>query len=95
LSRHHWPGNIRELRNVIERSLLLNLSPSQCIAGRTSNNPIQPSPINSLLLEDISKHHILRVLKMETGNKSAAARQLGVSRKTLERKLSSWKIDSG
>jgi len=95
LSGHHWPGNIRELRNVIERSLLLNLSPSQCIAGNTSNNPLQPSPVNSLLLEDISKHHILRVLNMENGNKSAAARQLGVSRKTLERKLSSWQIDSG
>jgi len=41
-------------------------------------------------LEDVVKAHILRILEREGGNKSAAARVLGVSRKTLERKVNEW-----
>ena len=41
-------------------------------------------------LDEVEKHHILRVLESSAGNKSKAARSLGVSRKTLERKLKSW-----
>ncbi|MEZ5449035.1 MAG: helix-turn-helix domain-containing protein [Thiolinea sp.] len=43
-----------------------------------------------MLLEAVEKRHILKVLELEHGNKSAAARQLGISRKTLERKLNAW-----
>lgn len=90
LSSYAWPGNVRELKNVIERSLLLNTLPSECITTSVpksvSAGPIESSP----LLADIEKQHILRILDQEKGNKSAAARQLGISRKTLERKLSLW-----
>lgn len=92
LSQYRWPGNVRELKNVIERSLLLGVSPSQCIAGFVSVN--QPEneveEVESLQLEVVEKQHILKVLDTEEGNKSAAARILGVSRKTLERKLKAW-----
>ncbi len=90
LMNHQWPGNIRELKNVIERSLLLNLPPSACIAGDHQIKATSTDTTTSLMLADIEKHHILKVLALEDGNKSAAARLLGVSRKTLERKLAIW-----
>ncbi len=90
LSAHHWPGNVRELKNVIERSLLLNTPASECISGAKQVVTTNRDANNGYLLEDIEKHHILKVLDMENGNKSAAARILGVSRKTLERKVSAW-----
>ena len=86
---YHWPGNIRELRNVIERCLLLNQTPGQCISGQKGEGS-SGQVTDSSLLEDIEKNHILKVLESEDGNKSAAARILGVSRKTLERKVQAW-----
>lgn len=99
LKQYSWPGNVRELKNVVERSLLLNTSASECITGQPntidSSKSIQKTgDQNKLLLEDIEKQHILRVLDMEKGNKSAAARLLGVSRKTLERKVRAWAKDN-
>ena len=88
LSTYNWPGNVRELKNVIERSLLLNLPASECIANVKLTTPLTES--DSILLEDVEKLHILRILDQESGNKSAAARHLGISRKTLERKVSAW-----
>jgi DNA-binding NtrC family response regulator len=90
LSAYDWPGNVRELRNVIERSLLLNTLPSEAIGGSAPEATIDEPPPNSTLLADIEKHHILKILNIENGNKSAAARLLGVSRKTLDRKVSAW-----
>jgi len=96
LAQYDWPGNIRELKNVMERCLLLNQSPSQslpsaAVDGLSGGNP---SDRDDLSLEAIERRHILRVLDMEHGNKSAAARRLGVSRKTLERKCQSWGVTS-
>lgn len=95
LSRYEWPGNIRELRNVIERSLLLNIKPIKCIAGPLGDEVEQPaqdmgSESIGSSLDAIEKQHILKILGQENGNKTAAARVLGVSRKTLERKAKAW-----
>jgi DNA-binding NtrC family response regulator len=93
LKTYPWPGNVRELKNVLERSLLLNTMPSQCLTGSTvMPTTVMPSfnEVNDLSLEQVEKQHILHVLKQEGHNKSAAARQLGISRKTLERKLQAW-----
>jgi DNA-binding NtrC family response regulator len=90
LANYQWPGNVRELKNVIERSLLLNTLPSEAIVGTTQPGPADESKESSALLEDIEKKHILKILNIENGNKSAAARRLGVSRKTLERKVTAW-----
>ncbi|PVV17071.1 MAG: sigma-54-dependent Fis family transcriptional regulator, partial [gamma proteobacterium symbiont of Ctena orbiculata] len=92
---YDWPGNVRELKNVIERCLLLNKSPSLCMMGSEAvgaqSAPFDPS--KTLLLEAIEKQHILKVLDLEGGNKSAAARVLGISRKTLERKTQAWGVN--
>ncbi|MEW8048373.1 MAG: sigma 54-interacting transcriptional regulator, partial [Candidatus Thiodiazotropha sp.] len=92
---YDWPGNVRELKNVIERCLLLNKSPSLCLMGSevagSQTTPFDPS--KTMLLEAIEKQHILKVLDLEGGNKSAAARVLGISRKTLERKTQAWGVN--
>jgi DNA-binding NtrC family response regulator len=93
MKAYSWPGNVRELKNVIERCLLLNSTPSQCLAGPTtglSQAVIEEGSDDNVLLEAVEKRHILKILAMEEGNKSAAARRLGVSRKTLERKVQAW-----
>ena len=90
LAGYSWPGNVRELKNVIERSLLLNTPPSECIATAVQQPQAVETDISSTLLEDIEKSHILKILEMESGNKSAAARHLGISRKTLDRKVTAW-----
>jgi len=92
LRSYAWPGNIRELKNVIERCLLLQQTPEQCLNGSTvqATPSTTYSPASSNRLDEVEKHHILTVLEQENGNKSAAARILGVSRKTLERKVKAW-----
>jgi DNA-binding NtrC family response regulator len=94
LLHYDWPGNVRELKNVIERSLLLNRSPSLCIAAMESDMDGSAPQLEaaSLQLEAVQKRHILKVLQLQGGNKSAAARVLGISRKTLERKVQAWGI---
>ena len=89
---YNWPGNVRELKNIIERCLLLKRTPMQCIDASSLNNtgPDKHQDTSEEKLEDIEKQHILRILDAEQGNKSAAARRLGVSRKTLERKVKRW-----
>ena len=90
LSAYQWPGNVRELKNVIERSLLLNTPPSESIGSTTQEATARQADETSTLLADVEKHHILKILNIENGNKSAAARRLGVSRKTLDRKVTAW-----
>jgi PAS domain S-box-containing protein len=87
LQCYHWPGNIRELRNVIERALIV------CM-GRTL--PVAPPSIeknevnNNLSLEEIERRHILSVLE-KTGwrvsGKGSAAGILGLKRTTLQSKM--------
>ncbi len=94
LMNYDWPGNVRELKNVIERCLLLNVPPAQCVSGQVGLPPKDSNDSagdeDALLLAQVEKCHILQVLALEGGNKSAAARRLGISRKTLERKVQAW-----
>ena len=91
LKTYPWPGNIRELKNVIERSLLLNRQPSECVADPAAIKKSLVEPEETCLkLDEIEKRHILKVLAENGGNKSSAARVLGISRKTLDRKTKVW-----
>ena len=88
LQGHHWPGNVRELRNVVERSLLLGRLPAESLPKTVVSDAAEPPdyPLD-WTLEQVKCHHMARVLEDSGGNKSAAARRLDISRKTLERKL--------
>jgi DNA-binding NtrC family response regulator len=92
LQAYSWPGNARELRNFIERSLILGYLPfEQFPARRTAARANQRVDFDtSLSLDEVEKQHILKVLDECDGNKSEAARRLGLSRKTLERKCALW-----
>ena len=88
LKEHPWPGNVRELKNLIERSLMLGELAFERLASppRRDPKPVAEYPLE-WTLEEVKEHHMARVLRAMGGNKSAAARRLGVSRKTLERRL--------
>lgn len=97
LTQHSWPGNVRELKNLIERSMLLGRTPADCLVQQQVDAPISLGDSDSdygfpadMSLEEVEKQHILKVLRVAGGNKSEAARRLGVSRKTLERKVKAW-----
>lgn len=83
LLRHDWPGNIRELRNFIERALIFGRFPLETLAPPVGTGQIAP-------LEEVERREILRALETVGGNRSEAARRLGVSRKTIDRKCAAW-----
>ncbi len=89
LLNHDFPGNVRELQNLIEGAVSLadgdiDADLVRSLMGSTSAPaPSSPEPLD---LETLEKRHISRVLKMAGGNKTEAARILGLDRKTLQRK---------
>jgi DNA-binding NtrC family response regulator len=88
LLQYDWPGNVRELRNLVERSLILGeLNVSALYAQpATQGSAAAASPD----LQTLEKQHILSVLDSVAGDKSRAAQLLGVSRRTLERRVAEW-----
>jgi DNA-binding NtrC family response regulator len=90
LRQYSWPGNVRELRNLMERCALLDQRPSACLAGAAGDDLPEDAAGDDLTLASFERQHIRAVLKLCGGNKSKAARRLGISRKTLERKLRRW-----
>jgi DNA-binding NtrC family response regulator len=80
---------------VVERTLLLGRPPGESLGMAKTTSPsaccldAAGFPAD-WTLDQVEKQHTLRVLGAARGNKSEAARRLGISRKTLERKLSSW-----
>jgi DNA-binding NtrC family response regulator len=95
---HTWPGNVRELENVIERALVLGLGTVIEVEDLPDSlrNP-QPSGAGDVTrrLADVERDHIVRTLRAAAGNKAAAARALGLNRKTLYRKLTQHRIGTG
>jgi DNA-binding NtrC family response regulator len=89
LMQYDWPGNARELRNLIERSLILgelNVSALYDVAAR---HPLA-SQSATTNLQTLEKQHIQSVLDSVQGDKSRAAELLGISKRTLERRCAEW-----
>ncbi|UES49155.1 sigma-54-dependent transcriptional regulator [Roseibium aggregatum] len=84
LLAYEWPGNVRELRNTIERTLILGRFPAEFHSTQSLLLP------GGETLQDMEKRHILMVLEEAGGNRAEAAWRLGISRKTIDRKLMDW-----
>jgi DNA-binding NtrC family response regulator len=86
LARYDWPGNIRELRNLIERTVILGTFPEDF--ERTFDN----ADSGGESLAEVERRHIVSMLRETGGDREETARRLGISRKTVDRKCASWNI---
>ena len=97
LSTYRWPGNVRELRNLIERAALLEdgelLEVEHLPRELTGRRVAGDSDIASPTLAQIEADHISEVLRLTAGNKSRAARILGISRQGLIEKLRRLRLE--
>ncbi len=99
LMSYAWPGNVRELENCIERAVALasfeqlavSDLPEKVRAFRASQLVLSSDdPTTLVTLEELEQRYVVRVLESVAGNKAAAARILGIERKTLYRMLERW-----
>ncbi len=95
LKTHSWKGNVRELKNVIERAVILmeNNRLTENELPFEWQNSMFSNAKTSLLLADMEKGHIRKVLRHTQGNKTEAARLLGIGLTTLYRKLEEYGIN--
>src|SRR5262249_5223494 len=103
LMNYAWPGNVRELENLVEMLLAYGKSPSVHLTdlperivhpGATPKKQEMPSQNDVLTLKEAEKHLIVNALAKSKGNKSLAAQLLGISRKSLYKKLEDYGINS-
>lgn len=98
LTSYPWPGNIRELRNVIERIVMLGTGKGAIAAKEVSQalpkyeGSLQPGELSHCSLDEIERLHIMRVLEFSHGNKTQAAKTLQIDYKTLLSKLKKYDI---
>ncbi len=94
LKRHNWKGNIRELKNTIERAVILE--DGEWITENSlpldMQNGIDNTSINSFELAVIEKQHIQKVLTYTKGNKTETARLLNIGLTTLYRKIEEYEL---
>jgi two-component system response regulator HydG len=94
LMSYHWPGNVRELRNVVERAVVLARGR---MIGATELSFLQPDVeecnFGTMTLKEMEISHIKAALESTDGNISQAARQLGIDRGTLARKMKRYNMN--
>jgi two-component system, NtrC family, response regulator AtoC len=99
LLRHAWPGNIRELRNVLERAMIVGrgaegIEPHHLPAEVREPNGQLPELHVPRTLEEVERVHIERTLRVNNANRTRAARELGISRATLIKKIKEFGLSS-
>jgi len=92
LQRYSWPGNIRELRNVLERAALLSDDGVIQNTGLEFETPLNQAPpaqpdFGNLTLKEIERHTIIQTLASEGGNVIRSAKRLGIHRSSLYSKI--------
>ncbi len=106
LRRWSWPGNVRELENVVQRAVVLSQGAQVDVPDLVFGRPSQPTALSTSedlltatsslanrLLEDIEREAILATLAGLKGNKTQAAKRLGVSSRTLVNKMKLWRAE--
>ena len=97
LCSYDWPGNVRELSNTLEGVIVLSMDEQieledlpECIRGAQQiQSLVQPG----LALRDIEREAIRRALEQSRGHRGSAARSLGISTRTLQRKVKEYELD--
>lgn len=95
---YDWPGNLRELKNVLERALLFSPSGqlsvgSLMLGGRTAErDPTSPGLASQGTLADAERRHVMTALRAHSGDVPQAAQALGVPRSSLYAKLKRWGV---
>jgi len=101
LLKYDWPGNVRELMNAVERGVVLSRSEyldeeelSLILRDASLSGEILPKDAipADMPLNEVEKATILKTLELTSGNKSEAARRLGVTRRTLHKKLKMYGV---
>jgi len=96
LESYHWPGNVRELEHAIERGVILcedrELHPDDFFLKDVESNEDENFEINSFKLDDIEKSVIQKTLRKYDGNISKAAKELGLTRTSLYRRLEKFNL---
>jgi len=97
--QYSWPGNVREMRNVLERALILGRGTAMLsVEHLPAEFRARPGPGDRrhtpLSLDDLERQHIDRTLKHHGGNRTRAALELGISRATLINKIKRYSITS-
>jgi two-component system response regulator HydG len=98
LQTYDWPGNVRELENVMERAVILtsgnhisaDVIPLHSGHKAAAQDPAPARQPQMVALEEMERHHILAVLKGNHYNKSRTADILGISRRTLDRRIAEF-----
>jgi len=95
---HAWPGNIRELRNVLERAMIVGRGVDRIEVQHLPSDVRDSSALNldhhvPLTLDEIERTHIERTLRVHNGNRTHAARELGISRATLIKKIKEYGLN--
>jgi DNA-binding NtrC family response regulator len=104
LEAHAWPGNVRELRNTVE-SAVVTAPGGELLASRLRlDGPFAPAspasaadpdgwtPPDGLTLDEIEKRTLEHVLRQTGGNRSLTAERLGISRRTIQRKIQDYNL---
>jgi two-component system response regulator HydG len=99
LLKYNWPGNVRELMNAVERGVVLSRSEYLGEAEfdlifrqqpQEEEITVQQMGVAEPSLQSVEKETILKALETTSGNKSEAARRLGITRRTLHLKLKKY-----
>lgn len=98
LLEYDWPGNVLELRNVVERAVMLSetgdLTPSLQVGA--NGDPLDsPAIFQGMSLEQVERHHIESTLRGMGWKKSHVAEVLGIERSTLDRKIKRYQLRRG
>lgn len=99
LCEYEWPGNVRQLRNAIENMLVLargeqiSMNDLTAFLGGEHFNDAAPISTSEMSLSELERVAVIGALKRSLGNKTHAAQKLGISVRTLQRKMKQWKLE--